>query len=210
MIYQLRGKPTVQVPGGFVLETTAGVGYQVLCAARTVDFFAEQQQAEVWIFTHMKDSGLCLYGFGTQREREFFGELTTISGVGPKLALLLLEALTIAEILQAVKAEEHRVFMQVSGVGERTARKLTLEIKHRLPKLQALLPPMATEQAAPHVQQQEEVVSALLNMGFVEKSVRSALVGFDWQQGESTAVLLRQALQMLTHSTHSLAQEVQQ
>ena len=202
MIYQLRGTLTARVPNGFVLTTAAGVGYQVLCAARTVDFFADQQQAEVWIFTHMKDSGLFLYGFGTQREREFFGELTTISGVGPKLALLLLETLTISDILHAATTEEHRVFMQVSGVGERTARKLALEIKHRLPKLQALLPPLPTEQVAPHVQQQEEVVSALLNMGFAEKSVRSALVGFAWQRGESTAVLLRQALQMLTHSAH--------
>ncbi len=205
MIYQLRGTLTARTPHGLVLTTAAGVGYQVLCAARTADFFADQQQAEVWIFTHMKDSSLCLYGFSTQREREFFGELTTISGVGPKLALLLLEALTIDDILQAARAEEHRTFMQVSGVGERTARKLTLEIKHRLTKLQSLLPPLTTEQVAPHVQQQEEVVSALLNMGFVEKSVRSALVGFNWQRGESTAVLLRQALQTLTHS---VAQEV--
>ena len=210
MIYQLCGKLTARVPNGFVLTTAAGVGYQVLCAARTVDFFAEQQQAEVWIFTHMKDSLLCLYGFGTQREREFFGELTTINGVGPKLALLLLEALPINEILQAATAEEHRPFMQVSGVGERTARKLALEIKHRLPKLQALLPPLPTEQLSPHVQQQEEVVSALLNMGFVEKNVRGALVGFAWQQGESTEETLRRALQTLTHHAHHAAQEVQQ
>lgn len=209
MIYQLHGTLTARVPHGFVLTTAAGVGYQVLCAARTVDFFAEQQQAEVWIFTHMKDSGLYLYGFGTQREREFFGELTSINGVGPKMALQLLEALTVSEILQAATTEEHRAFMQVSGVGERTARKLALEIKHRLPKLQALLPPLTTEQASPHAQQQEEVVSALLNMGFAEKSVRSALVGFDWQRGKSTAVVLRQALQMLTHSAHSVAQGAQ-
>ena len=208
MIYQLRGRLTARVPHGFVLTTDAGVGYQVLCGARTVDRFAEQQQAEVWIFTHLKDSGLCLYGFATQREREFFGELTTISGVGPKLALLLLETLTPSEIVQAATAEEHRAFMQVSGVGERTARKLALEIKHRLPKLQAWV--TTTEQLAQPAQQQEEVVSALLNMGFAEKNVHSALVGFAWPRGESTTVLLRQALQILSHSAPRAAQEVQQ
>lgn len=210
MIYQLRGRLTARVPHGFVLTTSAGVGYQVLCGARTVDRFAAQQQAEVWVFTHMKDSGLCLYGFATQREREFFGELTTISGVGPKLALLLLETLTLSEIVQAATAEEHRDFMQVSGVGERTARKLALEIKHRLPKLQSWLPLPTTEEIAPPVQQQEEVVSALLNMGFAEKNIRSALVGFEWLQGESTAVSLRRALQILSHSAHRAAREVQQ
>ena len=207
MIYVLQGVPRERLPSGFVLMTTAGVGYQVLCAERTANFFLAQQQAEVWIFTHMKDSGLCLYGFGTQQEREFFSELTTISGIGPKLALVLLETLSVADILQAAAAEQHRAFMQVSGVGERTARKLALEIKHRLPKLQALLPP--TTPAALHTQQQEEVASVLCNMGFAEKSVRSALVGFDWREDESTEVLVRRALQVLNRSVpRAMQQEV--
>ncbi len=206
MIYQLQGTFTTRIPDGFVLTTTAGVGYQVLCAARTADFFAEQPHVEVWIFTHLKDNGLCLYGFSTQQEREFFAELTAINGIGPKLALLLLETLTISEILQAATAERHHAFLQVTGVGERTARKLTLEIKHRLPKLQTLLPPLPTTQTTPHLQRQKEVVSALLNMGFAEKNVRNVLIDFNWQQKNDTQTLLRRALQMMTRHT---AQEAQ-
>ena len=209
MIYQLRGTPTVRLPGGFVLETATGVGYQVLCAPRTVDLFIAQQQAEVWIFTHMKDSVLCLYGFSTSQEREFFSELTTISGIGPKVTLLLLETLALTEILQAAAAEDHRPFQRVSGIGEKTARKLTLEVKHRLDKLQALLPATPTTPAATPPQQLEEVTSALCNMGFNEKLVRSALADFDWQGGDSTLVLVRQALQHLTRSSPYPAADTQ-
>ena len=85
---------------------------------------------------------------------------------------------------------------------------MALEVKHRLPKLQALLPP--TTPAATHGEQQEEVTSVLCNMGFAEKMVRGALVGFDWRGDESTEVLVRRALQVLNRSAHrAMQQEVQ-
>lgn len=208
MIYKLRGMPTQRFTGGFVLETHAGVGYQVLCAARTAAHFTSVREAEVWIFTHVKDDALCLYGFGTQQEREFFSELTSISGIGPKVALLILETLPLAEILRAAAAEEHRPFMQVSGIGERTARKLTLEIKHRLKRLQPLLP-QATSSVAGG-EQLEEVASALLNMGFTDRDVRTTLAGMARPRDASTEVLLRRALQLLTQRTPPMEHEAQQ
>ena len=170
----------------------------MLCAAKTADHYAQGRDRVIWIYTHMKDNVICLYGFCSQQEREFFGELTTISGIGPKVALAILENVPVATILTAAATGDHSVFKPVAGVGEKTAQKVVLEIKHRLKKLQLLFPSVASPPRQPNQEKTSEVVSALANMGFGEKSIREVLADFDFASKVTTADIVRQALIRLT------------
>ena len=197
MIYRLCATFVAKIPDGFIAET-GGVGYQVLCATKTADYYAQGQDRVVWIYTHMKDNAICLYGFCSQQEREFFDELTAISGIGPKVALAILENVSITTILTSAATGDHSIFKAVSGVGEKTAQKIVLEIKHKLKKLQLIFPSITSPTRRPDQEKISEVVSALSNMGFMEKNIREILTDFDFTNKTTTADIVRQALVRLT------------
>jgi Holliday junction DNA helicase RuvA len=153
-----------------VLVDCHGVGYEVDVPMST--FYNLPALGEkVSLLTHfvVREDAQILYGFGTPGERETFRQLIRISGVGPRTALSVLSGMSVAEIAQAVTAQDAGRLVKVPGIGKKTAERLLLELKG---KLGADLGPVG---AAVHTDAQADILQALLALGYSDKEAGAAL-----------------------------------
>jgi len=133
MIGRLRGEIVDKGPG-YVVVDVAGVGYQVELGVRQLDA-AVQQDGEVvfMISTQVREDDIRLFGFQDKYDRDAFEVLLSVSGVGPKAAIALLGTLSLRELAQAVEHENISVISSAPGIGPKTARRVSLELKGKLP-----------------------------------------------------------------------------
>jgi len=168
MIAYLRGTLIHKTPGHVVIET-GGVGY---AAAVPVSSFANLGEiggtVELFIHTHLSDDALALYGFGSQAEKAMFLKLIGISGIGPKLAMNILSGIAPGDLEEAVRSSDLARISLVPGIGKKTALRITMELQDKLEKREKLL----TAKASP---EKEDLLSALLNMGFRQKEAERAV-----------------------------------
>jgi Holliday junction DNA helicase RuvA len=129
MIVRLRGKKISLAPTELVLDVN-GVGY-LLHISLTTFRSLEQAPAEISIFTHLhvREDALQLYGFSAESERELFGYLISISGIGPKIALGILSGLQPADLREAILSGNIGALTAIAGVGRKTAERIILELK---------------------------------------------------------------------------------
>lgn len=116
------------------IMTTGGVGYKVYTTLETLGHTSEGQEVELWIHTVVREDALDLYGFENRRSLEFFELLITISGIGPKSALGILNATTIDTIIEAILTGETGYLTKISGIGKKVAEKIVLELKGKVSK----------------------------------------------------------------------------
>jgi Holliday junction DNA helicase RuvA len=186
MIGHLEG--TLQlVDSGTVIISTGGVGYQVSISPRAVQQLAGRERAALWIQTRLRDETIELYGFPERVELELFERLLGVAGVGPRTALAVLSALTPAELAEAVHAGDVERLQRAPGVGQKTARRIVLELAGRLGEVVATTADL-----------RGDAISALVNLGYPQRdaslAVDAQLAGAATQDlGE----LLRLALQRL-------------
>lgn len=171
MIAKLRGCLDSTGDGWAVIDVN-GVGYMVFCGARTLAAFpASGEVVELSIETHVREDHIHLYGFSTNAEREMFRTLTTVQGVGAKVGLGILSALSAAQVTQAIAAGDAGAFKKVGGVGPKLAARLVTELKDKLPVLPAFGDQVAAAKAlksnnAGRGGVADEAVSALVNLGY--------------------------------------------
>lgn len=171
MIAKLRGLLDSTGDGWAVLDVN-GVGYMVFCGARTLAALpAKGEVVEFAVETHVREDHIHLYGFATIAEREMFQTLTTVQGVGAKVGLGILSALSAAQVTQAIAAGDATAFKKVGGVGPKLAARLVTELKDKLPALPAfgiqsaaIVASKRNGAAGDNVA--EEAVSALVNLGY--------------------------------------------
>ena len=171
MIAKLRGRLDSTSTDGAVVDV-GGVGYQVFCAARTLSALpAVGELVEFAVETHVREDHIHLYGFLTAADREMFRTLTTVQGVGAKVGLAILSALSAEQVTQAIVAGDQGAFKRASGVGPKLAARLVVELKDRVAGLAlpaaGALPSAAgrgTRAAGGNVT--EDAVSALVNLGY--------------------------------------------
>lgn len=153
-----------------VLVDCNGVGYEVDVPMST--FYNLPHTGEkVSLLTHfvVREDAQILYGFGTPGERETFRQLIKISGVGPRTALSVLSGMSVAEIAQAVTAQDAGRLVKVPGIGKKTAERLLLELKG---KLGADLGPVGGEVVT---DEKADILQALLALGYSDKEASAAL-----------------------------------
>ena len=109
-----------------------GVGYLVFCSARTLSRLSHGQTAQLFIETHVREDHIHLYGFQEQSERDWFLLLTTVQGVGTKVALAILSVLDPEQLLHAIAAADKTSFTQAPGVGPKLAGRLVSELKDKV------------------------------------------------------------------------------
>ena len=193
MIGSLRGKLIEKRPN-LVLLDVAGVGYQVLIPLSTfTSLGALHAEATLLVHTHVREDQLSLYGFLTAREKQCFELLISASGVGPSLALKILSGMSLDELVPAIRKGDLAQLVRIPGVGRKTAERIVLELRD---KLAAVDVPEAGKPAT-RSQLESDVASALINLGYDERAVESAMAKSRGTVGNDFESLLRASLQVL-------------
>ncbi|MEO5378353.1 MAG: Holliday junction branch migration protein RuvA [Magnetococcus sp. DMHC-6] len=173
MIAHLRGVITSKEAHRVVLDV-GGVGYQVFISLATYESLpATGETVQLLITTYVREDLFHLYGFATRMEQEFFSILMGVNGIGTKLALSALSTLTPSELTVAIVQGDVNTLARISGVGRRIAQRLVVELKDRLPGVDAAL--ASTSAALPETSKssvgapatlRSELTSALVNLGY--------------------------------------------
>ena len=110
-----------------------GVGYEVFSPSRVLDLWAGDDEVVAWVATRVREDAITLYGFADDTERRAFDVLTGVSGVGPKMALAALEAMSVGALVRAVETDDMVALCTIAGVGKKKAQRMALELKGKLP-----------------------------------------------------------------------------
>jgi Holliday junction DNA helicase RuvA len=197
MIGWLRGRVLAEEPSGALLLDVSGVGYDVNAPLGTLGRARTSEGAiELFVHTHVREDALDLFGFATETDRQAFRLLLSIPNVGPKTALGVLSALTVSELGRAVGSGDVKRLSKVPGIGKKTAERLVLELKDKLPAIGGdALPAVA---GAPASDAKERLLSALTNMGYRAAEAERAVAGLGSKvEGAPIGELLKEALALL-------------
>ena len=195
MIAHLRGRILKKGTQEAVIDV-AGVGYGVTIPLSTFYRLGEVgTEASLLIHTHVREDALALYCFLTEEEQLLFERLLSVSGVGPKVALGILSGIEAPDLVEALRSSDVARLTRIPGVGKKTAERLVLELKDKMPARTAPLP----EAASPGGASRDDLVSALVHLGYsrpeAERGVDKAL-----REGKEARFedLLRRSLQVLS------------
>jgi Holliday junction DNA helicase RuvA len=196
VIAHLRGRILEKQPHRIVVDA-GGVGYDVFVPLSTFYGLGEPgSEIALRIHTHVREDALALYGFATRLEQDLFERLIGVSGIGPKLALAVLSGIEPSDLIHAIEQSDLARLTDIPGVGKKTAERIVLELKDRLPKV--LIDASQGRVVADRPVLRDDLLSALTNLGYhrplAERAVDSAIRGFPGGDFERT---LKQALREL-------------
>ena len=134
MIAYLRGTVLLKQAGQIIIET-GGVGYEVSVPLAVLERVHEGQEAALFVHHAVRDDGHYLYGFLTLQQRGWFREMIRVSGVGPKIALLILSGFDVDMLTQIVRNQDSAALIKLPGVGKKTAERLLIELNDRVARL---------------------------------------------------------------------------
>lgn len=168
MISYLEGKILGKEDKFFVINV-GGVGYKIFSHAGILEKIpATGKDVNIWTHLYVREDALEMYGFLDREELDFFETLISISGVGPKSALGILEVAPVVSLKQAIVSEDEAFFTKVSGVGKKTAQRLILELKTKLSK-------KFTPEKGSDSEQMGEALEALVALGYNQRDARKSL-----------------------------------
>ena len=182
----------------FVVVDVGGVGYMVSVSTSTRQLLPPPGgEIELDIHTHVREDQLALYGFASAAELDMFEMLIQVDGVGPKVGLNILGAASLEVLKRAIVSEDAAPIRRASGVGQRTAAKVIIELKPRLDAVAELeAVPRAIALAGDGVVP-KAVESALRNLGFSSQEARVGIESVDWKSTPDTQQALAVALKAL-------------
>ena len=169
MIAHLRGQVLQSEAGALLLEV-GGVGYELHCSSNTLNDVAADSQASksnstsLWVYTHVREDCLQLFGFSRTLERKLFLSLIKVKGIGPKMALQILSATRIEQLIELIEQSDVKALTALPKVGKKTAEQMILSLKGELVVHQE-----------PSFAARGQIVSALLNLGFRSTEVEQAV-----------------------------------
>ncbi len=173
MIAHLRGKLLAKHPNQAIVDV-AGVGYDVTISVPTFsDLPALGAEVTLHIHTHVREDALALYGFLRSAEKLLFEKLITVSGIGPKLAITILSGMPADEMVGAIRGNDVARLTRIPGIGRKTAERMILELRDKLPEVTPAAVPAAPTLSAI----EEDVLSALVNLGYQRAAAEKALAG---------------------------------
>jgi holliday junction DNA helicase RuvA len=193
MIAHLRGRILEKNPAHVVVEA-AGVGYDVAISIPSFSRLpAEGAEVSLYIYTHVREDTLALYGFVRHDEKQLFERLIGVSGIGPKLAMTVLSGIVPDALVSALRGNDLAALTRIPGVGKKTAERMVLELRDKVEGLAAAPPALATGRM------EDDVISALVNLGYqrfpAEQAAKQAAAKAG--EGASFEQLFRQTMAML-------------
>jgi Holliday junction DNA helicase RuvA len=188
MIASVRGEVLVRRPDHVVIES-AGVGYRLTVSAETLKSVpARGKQATLQAELVARDDSLSLYGFASEEERDLFLHLTSVAGIGPKVAIAILSGGPPRELLRAIAAGDAKRFQAAPGVGKRTAERLIVELREKVAGELAEAP---AGESADEGDPRNMAREGLMHLGYTLTEAERLLDGAD---GESAEQLIAAAL----------------
>jgi Holliday junction DNA helicase RuvA len=162
LIARLKGILVEKSPNRVVVDV-GGVGYDVLVPLSTFYGLGEAgSDVALRVHTHVREDVIALYGFSSGLEQDLFERLIAINGIGPKLALAVLSGIDPGELVRAIRAQDVARLTRIPGVGKKTAERIGLELKDRLPHATA----SSEAPAAAGDDRRVDLLSALTNLGY--------------------------------------------
>ena len=182
MIGLLRGRLLEKRPNQVILDV-GGVGYLVAVPLSTFAALGElHAEVTLLIHTHVREDALSLYGFLSAREKHLFELLLGASGVGPTLALKILSGMNVEELVPAIRTGDLGRLTKIPGVGRKTAERMVVELKD---KLEAVAAEAEKPAAASPAGVEADVKSALVNLGYDERTAEAAVAEGRRRSGSS-------------------------
>jgi len=168
MIAYLKGNLIQKLTNQVILDV-GGVGYRAWIPLSTyLKLGSVAETVELYIYTHLTDNSLSLYGFSSKEEKEIFLKLISISGIGPKLALNILSGIEASDLEDAIRKSDINRISLIPGIGKKTALRIAMELQEKLELKEKVL-------ESEGFQEKEDLISALMNLGFKRKEVEGAV-----------------------------------
>ena len=178
MIGYLRGKVLSLLPESVLLDVN-GVGYEVVCsgaAFANLSGVKKGEEGELYTYLQVSEQGIALYGFADLKEKELFLRLTSVQGVGAKLAIAALSAMRPADLTEAIYTADVKRLTAVKGLGKKTAERIVLELHGKISADEILGEAGEERPAAPvRSQADDDAVAALMNLGFTRQESTRAV-----------------------------------
>lgn len=173
--------------------TVGGIGIEVIATRSALEKCQVGQQASLHTRLIVREDSLTLFGFATPQERDLFDTLIKINGVGPKLGVTILSSLNIDNLRQAIISERSEILTRVPGIGKKTAQKILLELKDKIPVGLDAVPEAGFSDV------NSDVMDALIALGFSVVEAQTALQSLPNDAPDDEQERLRMALQMLSN-----------
>jgi Holliday junction DNA helicase RuvA len=192
MIAHLRGKLIAKHPNQAIVEAS-GVGYDVVISVPT---FSElpglSSEVSLFIHTHVREDALALFGFLRAQEKQLFEKLLSVSGIGPKLAITILSGMPTEAMVASIKGNNVAALTRIPGIGKKTAERMVLELRDKLDSFG-----VSAEVVAAASPVEEDVISALVNLGYQRPIAERALAKLGNVSSETFDSLFRKAMAAL-------------
>lgn len=201
MIAKLKGLVDTTGDNWMILDVQ-GVGYQLFCSRQTLGQLPPKSEATTMhVETVMRSEQLVLYGFATDAEKEYFKLLTTVQGVGGKMALAILSVAQPNALTQSILAQEEKFLTQADGVGPKLASRIVRELKDKVGKLALGEVSLSSMPAAAPTGDgvQQEALSALTNLGYKRMEALQAIASVCTELGDpSLQIVIAESLKKLS------------
>ncbi|MDH6313341.1 Holliday junction DNA helicase RuvA [Parabacteroides sp. PFB2-10] len=163
MIEYIKGEITELTPARMVMEC-AGIGYELNISLTTYSAFNGRQTGKIYVLEVIREDAHILFGFADKQERELFTQLTSVSGVGPNTARMILSSLPPDELVQVIVSRNEAALTAVKGIGLKTAQRILVDLKNKVKPLGDV--PATPGALMGNADVVEEAVAALVMLGF--------------------------------------------
>ena len=189
----ISGKVTEKTPAYVVIDNH-GIGYFINITLNTFTAIGEKEEVRLYTHTQILEDAHNLFGFYSQKERDLFELLISVSGVGCNTARLILSSLTVSELSNAIANDDAKTIQSVKGIGTKTAQRIVIDLKDKLKKID-----IQTEIfSVPNNTIRTEALSALTILGFNKTAIEKALDKILKQNPDaSVEALIKEALKIL-------------
>ncbi|HCX63903.1 MAG TPA: Holliday junction branch migration protein RuvA [Eubacteriaceae bacterium] len=173
------------------------IGYVLTISANTqMKLPKENEKAKVYVYQHVREDELTLYGFCDVSERDFFKDLISISGIGPKVAIGILSQFRFEQFAEYVIEKNEKAISQAPGIGKKTANRIILELGDKYKKLELVLGSTREDQVAgiPDGKNAQEAVEALVSLGYRPSEGEKLIASIENLEELSVEEIIKQAL----------------
>lgn len=174
MIEYIKGEIVELTPARIVMEC-AGIGYELNISLNTYSFFNGKPTGKIYVYEVIREDAHLLFGFAGREERELFLMLTSVSGVGPNTARMILSSLSPAELMRVIADKNETALTAVKGIGLKTAQRILVDLKNKVKPIEGMGGAKGATSALAGSAVSEEAVAALVMLGFQKAASQKAV-----------------------------------